>query len=141
MILAQRFALASFFVASMARCECVPEEVNRRAIVQHDGSDGIWFPIPVAKCILSDLTAYRSLIKENALVLSKVDLLKEAVKLNQEETKLESEKAFALERANEVLQKKVQELTPAWYEHPGLLLTAGIVFGSLGAIAIFSAAK
>lgn len=131
------FALLS----RLASAECAPEELNRRAIVAHDGTEGIWFPIPVAKCILLDLSSLPYLKRENELVLQRSKLLQDAVTLAKEETKLESEKSFALNAANEVLTKKVISMSPSWFEHPLFLLSVGAAAGIISGVLIVSVAK
>lgn len=68
--------------ASGARADCPagPEE-GRRAVVVHQGAEGVWFRLDVARCLLAD-------VEELRLLRERVRLLDERLRLRDEQVEL-----------------------------------------------------
>lgn len=124
-----------------ARAQCAPDTIERRVVLEHEGNPGIWFPLAVAKCIASDLADLRFQRSHSALVIEKSKLQAEALKLQAEELSLETEKNAVLEKASAQMVKRIEQLTPAWYEHPAFLLSVGVLSGALATTAILLVTK
>ena len=129
--------LFALLVSFGARAQCAPDTIERRVVLEHEGTPGIWFPLAVAKCIAADLSDLRFQRSHSALVIEKSKLQDEALKLQAEELRLETEKSAVLEKTSAAMAKKIEQLTPSWYEHPVLLLGLGAVAGALAVTTIF----
>lgn len=132
-----RIGTIVFLLAFQAQAQCAPDTIERRVVLEHEGTPGIWFPLAVAKCIASDLSDLRFQRSHSALVIEKSKLQDEALKLQAEELRLETEKSAVLEKTSAAMAKKIEQLTPSWYEHPVLLLGIGAVAGALAVTTIF----
>lgn len=114
-------------------------QAPRRAVVEHEGEQGVWFRMDVGKCLLKDVTELnerryqvRLLEQQLQLRIEQKVLLDEAIKFS-EQAKMS---AITSLEASERRARKAEERANAWYKHPilwfvvGSLVTTGAVIGA-----------
>lgn len=136
----KKFLLA-FLVSLSAHAECPPSTSTPRQPMAFNEEQGIWFSLPVAKCMLLDLSELR-VAKERADLLSRRGAVQESsIQLLHESLQIEEAKSAKLKEAFEAAAKENASLRPAWYEHPIFLLTTGAMLGAITTIGIAYALK
>ncbi len=139
----------AFVAASVSDCqahaqaepitECAPEHVGvRRATIRHEEQLGVWFALPVARCVLEVLatvesTSSRLHLLERRLELrdGQVETLRRALDLS---VQAEDAAVGALEAA-EAGRRRAEERTGAWWRSPYLWTGVGLVVG-VGAVVL-----
>lgn len=110
--------------------DCTPElTVNRRAQIPNAGADGIWFAMPLARCMLDRLTALplyaeRASLLEQRLVLS--DRLTSIVREEQGLAVREADAARGALEAAVTRAREAEEDRDKWYRSPAFWALVGI---------------
>lgn len=121
---------------------CAPEVRFRRAVLEHEGEQGVWFQMDVARCMLGRLVQLplysgRVRLLEQRLELSsdRVEILTEAIEVGESiEERYEIALSAALERARDAERSR-----NAWYRSPGLWAAVGaILAGALVALSAYA---
>lgn len=136
-ILSLVLILASVLACSTCQAQCEAPE-PRRAALQFEGIDGVWFRSEVARCLLQDV--------------SQLSLERRQVRLLGEQLELRSNQMNSLQMAYEAsegelhviierLEAKTRELERqrVWWRSPWLWLSVGVALGVGGSIAVASA--
>lgn len=110
---------------------CAPKVTEpRRAILDYEGRNGIWFDLEVARCMLGRLKALplysqRVSLLEQRLEISdqRTALLRQHIELAEEGEK----RAVSVLEEAEAGRRRAEEKLAAWYRHPVFLMSAGAI--------------
>lgn len=107
---------------------CFPELELRRKVISVDGNDGIWFNLPIAKCMLKDLHELRA-----------TEAKLKAYEKHMDWTRLYAEAArYSVESLQQSLAKREEQLSRAlaWYRSPILWFALGALIATVGGVLI-----
>jgi hypothetical protein len=113
--------------------QCAPDYQGvRRVQLEHDGQPGMWFAMPVTRCILRYVLKLESLqprvgLLEQRLSIrdAQVELVREALTLSIDAEGRAIEALEAAERG----RRRVEERLDAWWRSPYLWVGVGLVVG------------
>jgi hypothetical protein len=119
------------FVLPDIEAPCAPEVTeNRRAVVVHGEDSGIWFHSDVARCLLGRLRLLPLLTQRVRLLDQRLTLSDERDALRTRQVALAGEEARIASDALEAAvrgRREAEEARDAWYRHPALWFTVGVV--------------
>ncbi len=131
-------AFALWASSSVAQAQCATDEPEpRRALISFQGREGLWFPMPIARCVLSEIEVLRATMRENELLLDgqrlrdqRIALLSSSVEITRGEA---SALALQLDEATQELERSRD-----FWKHPVLWFSVGLLLGviAVGAVVI-----
>lgn len=124
--------LLTLTLSSATRAQCVSELHPRRAELQHQSVDGIWFNIDVARCILRDVEELRVRRREIALLEERIRIADSLTQTLQTSLENERENASGLEEALRTAREQVR--ASEWYESPLFWAPISLVLGVVGGL-------
>ncbi len=129
--------------SAFADQRCAPEipEENRRIVMGVNGQAGIWFPIPIAKCLLSDVEALKLSKQEVFLLTEKASYLSDSKALLSAANVASEAKVKTLEEALAKSDKALEASKPSILESPLLWGAIGVALGAVGTIVLVEAVK
>ncbi len=111
--------------------QCAPEvQGGRRAALSHDGVDGFWFHGDVARCLLQRYSLLAPFARRVELLEDRLRLQNERDALQERRVALAAQEAEAATEALEAAVRRAreaEEALDAWYRHPALWFTVGVV--------------
>lgn len=122
---------------------CAPDVEPRRALLDHEGSPGIWFHRDVAQCLLTRLRLLPEYGRAVELLEARVRLSDERYALRLREVELASQEAAQARAVIEGAMRRAraaEEDRGAWWRHPALWLAVGVIIAGAAFAAVASAA-
>jgi hypothetical protein len=123
--------------------KCAPEVLtNRKAIIDHDGTSGLWYQMPVGLCMMDRLALLPSLVERIQLLENRRDSSDELIHIQQSMVDLSirsQKKAEAALMSAVNGQREAEEKLNHWTNSPWLWASVGgIVTFAITLIAIWA---
>jgi len=129
--------LCFVLAANCAHAQCPGSPVA----LQHEGADGVWFPLETSRCLLANELGFEHQLP---LLRQRVTLLDESLTLrDQQRALLKESLALAIEAEHralsavesaERLRRRAEEALRAWWRSPELWIVVGLLCGFGAAI-------
>lgn len=103
--------------------------------LSYQGAPGVWFPEPVARCVLADVKLLPLKLRDVSDLTSKVHLLTLDLASLRVALDFSKQEAVSLRGALDLQVEEVQD-AHAWYRSPYLWFGVGLVLGAGGVTAL-----
>jgi hypothetical protein len=110
-------------------------------VLDHQGRQGMWFDLRVARCMLGRLQALPLYAQRVSLFEQRLTLTRERQELTQRQIALSNEaeeRAIGALETAERARRHAEEELDAWYRHPMLWFVVGaVVVGAVVALGVY----
>lgn len=122
------------FSAATASAQCEGAEGIRRAVIQHQGVDGIWFQLDVARCLLRDVEELQLRRTELGLLEARLRATDTLVVQLRESLSVQGTTSQELESA--LIQAREQIRPREWWESPFFWTPLALVLGAAAGVVV-----